>query len=158
MLQTRCFLLVACFGLAFLGEVQPVRACEKPKKVRVTVVVILASETSTEVDKRLADIAREVRRTNPKLTGFKYADMAWKSLAVGTKDKFKLIADQEVEVTVRKGSDPKDKVEIKIAPPSMGEITYSTPCGKFLPIITKFRTKKNDLLIIAVRVQPCKGK
>ena len=35
----------------------------------------------------------------------------------------------------------------------MGEITYDTCCGKFLPIITPFRTKDKELLIIAVCVR-----
>ncbi len=40
----------------------------------------------------------------------------------------------------------------------MGAITYETPCGKFLPIETPLRTKKNEMVIIAIRVQPCRGK
>ena len=47
---------------------------------------------------------------------------------------------------------------MKIEPPLLGEITYETCCGKFLPVITRYRTKDNQLLIIAVRVQMCEGK
>jgi hypothetical protein len=39
----------------------------------------------------------------------------------------------------------------------MGEITYSTPCGKFLPIMTEYVTKNGQVMILAVRVQPCSG-
>ena len=45
-----------------------------------------------------------------------------------------------------------------VGPPSMGEITYSTPCGKFLPIFTPILTRKGEKVIIAVRVQPCQKK
>jgi hypothetical protein len=51
-----------------------------------------------------------------------------------------------------------DRVRLKVGPPMMGEITYEAPCDKFLPIQTPLRTKKNEMVIIAVRVQPCKGK
>ena len=48
-------------------------------------------------------------------------------------------------------------MRLKVVPPKMGAITYSTPCGKFLPMITGYRRKNGDVLIIAVRVQPCPG-
>ena len=54
-------------------------------------------------------------------------------------------------------ADKMERVRLKVCPPLMGPITYSTPCGKFLPIVTPFRTKNKDLLIIAIRVQPCNG-
>jgi hypothetical protein len=33
-----------------------------------------------------------------------------------------------------------------------------TICDKFLPIVTRYRTTNKELLILAVRVQPCPGK
>jgi hypothetical protein len=128
------------------------------KKVRVSVVVILASEGDEKVDKKLECIAREVKKMQPKLKSFQLAKLSCKSVSVGTTDKFELVDNQLVSITVQRAGDPCNRVRLKVAPPKMGEITYSTPCGKFLPIVTRFRTAKNELLIIAVRVQPCPGK
>ena len=55
----------------------------------------------------------------------------------------------------KQAADEKNRVQVKVAPPQMGEITYDTCCGKFLPLVTPVRTANKDLLIIAVRVQPC---
>ena len=50
------------------------------KKVRVSVVVILASETDAKVCKKLECIAREVTKMHPNLTGFRMGEMACESL------------------------------------------------------------------------------
>jgi hypothetical protein len=31
-------------------------------------------------------------------------------------------------------------------------------CGKYLPIVTPYKRKKSETLILAIRVEPCKGK
>lgn len=130
---------------------------KKPKEVRVSVVVILASEKGDGIDKKLAEIAKEVRKVHPKLLHFELANLSCKSLSVDKADKFELVEDQTAEVTILKAADKANKVCVKVAPPMMGEITYSTPCGKFLPILTPYKTKKGQTLILAVRVQPCDG-
>ena len=139
----------------------PAGACgdddKKPKQVRISVVVILASEQGNKIDKKLDGIAREVQKVHPKLKNFELANLSCKSLDVGKSDKFDLVEGQTAEVTIQKAADKMDRVCVKVAPPMMGEIVYSTPCGKFLPILTPYRTKTNDLLIIAIRVQPCPG-
>ena len=99
-----------------------------------------------------------MRKTHKKLTGFQMVKITRKSLAIGAKDTFELVGDQKASVTVKQGANETNRVEVKIAPPRMGEITYDTCCGKFLPIVTPFRTKNNDLLILAVHVQPCHEK
>ena len=135
------------------------RAEEEKEPVQVSVIAILATERNNDVDPRLACIAREVRKTHKKLTGFQLAGtMSRKSLTVGAREMFDLVGDQKVAVTVKEAADERNRVQVKVAPPRMGEITYDTCCGKFLPIVTPFRTKNNDLLIIAVRVQPCHDK
>ena len=126
--------------------------------VLVSVVAILATERDDKIDPKLACIAREVRKTHPKLTGFQMVKMTRKSLAIGAKEAFDLLDEQKAAVTVKQGADEKNRVEVKILPPSMGEITYDTCCGKFLPIVTRYQTKNKDLLILAVRVQPCHHK
>lgn len=128
------------------------------RKVRVSVIVILASETDDHVDKRLECIAREVRKMYPNLKGFRLGKMACKSLKIGDVSSFELTDDQKTSVTIQKAADKMDRIRLKINPPQMGEIIYSTPCGKFLPIMTPYRTKANEVLMIAIRVQPCNGK
>jgi hypothetical protein len=130
----------------------------KKQEVRVTVLTILATERDAKVDGCVECIAREVRKKYPRLTGFHRGPMTCRPVVVGQKDTFDLVAGQAAVVTVRHGADDNNRVELKVAPPQMGEITYETCCGKFFPIVTHFRTKQNDLLIIAVRVQPCHGK
>jgi hypothetical protein len=95
---------------------------------------------------------------HPKLTGFHRAKLSYKSLEVGVKETITLCGDKEMAITIQRAADKKNRIQLKVAPPSMGEITYSTPCGKFLPIVTRVRTKSNELIIIAIRVQPCKGR
>jgi hypothetical protein len=128
------------------------------RKVRVSVLVIYATEKDDKIDAKLACIAREVRKTHPKLTGFRMGKLSSKSLTVGAGDKFDLPEEQKACVMVQRAADNMDRVRLKVGPPSMGEITYSTPCGKFLPILTPFRTKTGEVVLIAVRVQPCGGK
>jgi hypothetical protein len=128
------------------------------KDVQVSVIVILASENDTKIDPKLKSIAREVSKTHKNLTGFRIGRMTRKPMALGTADKFDLVGDQAATITVQPGVEKKSRFQLKVAPPLMGEITYDTCCGKFLPICTPYRTKKNETLIIAVRVQPCKSK
>jgi hypothetical protein len=153
--------LVRHFGagfvvLALLAAAPPQE--ERREPVDVSVLVILASERDKQIDAKLACIAREVQKEHAKLTGFQIVTMTKRSLRVGDKETFDLVGDQKAVITVKKAADAKNRVEVKIAPPRMGEITYDTCCGKFLPIVTPFRTDNKDLLILAVRVQPCREK
>ena len=130
---------------------------KKPKKVKVSVVVILASEKGGKIDKKLECIAKEVQKMHPKLTNFELGNMGCQSLDLRKLGQFDLVENQTADVTILETADKMGRVCLKVAPPEMGEITYSTPCGKFLPILTPYRTKKDQLLIIAIRVQPCNG-
>ncbi len=128
------------------------------RKVRVSVVVILASSVSDKVDDKLKAIAAEVRRMRPELKGFTMANLSCKSLSIDVRDDFDLIEGQKAKVMIEKAAAGKmDRIQLKVTPPKMGEITYETPCGKFLPILTPFKTKAGEELIIAIRVQPCNG-
>ena len=128
------------------------------RKVRVSVVVILASETDTTIDKKLECIAREVMKMHPKLKGFRMGQMACKSLKIGEANVFELAEGKTTTITIQQAADKMDRIRLEVGPPKMGKITYSTPCGKFLPILTPYRTKANETLLIAIRVQPCNGK
>jgi hypothetical protein len=134
------------------------RGNENKATVEVAVIAILATDRNDKINPKLDCIARQVRKTRKELTGFQLATMASKSLTVGVKHVFEVVGGQKVGVTVVHGADKKDRVQVKVAPPGMGEITYDTCCGKFLPIVTEFRTKDKDLLIIAVCIRPCNEK
>ena len=54
--------------------------------------------------------------------------------------------------------DKDNRVTLKLTPPLMDEIKFTTCCGKFLPVVTRYRPAPGELLVIAVRVQPCTGK
>jgi hypothetical protein len=145
-----------CLPLVVLLAWAPPAPAEE--KVRVSVVAILASERDRTVDAKLECIARELNKRFPKLVGFRMAKLSCKPLEVGAQESFRLVGDQEAVVTVEHAANKKDRVRLKVTPPSMGEITYSTPCGKFLPIVTPYRTRDDGVLIIAIRVQPCRCK
>jgi len=136
----------------------PAPAVEEPKRVKVTVVTILATDKSDEVDPRLKGIAAEVRKMDPQLKGFKLVSMANKSLAVDEKASFPLVEEQTAQVVIRHSADPNNRVSLAVTPPWQGEITYRAVCGKFLPIVTRYQAKGKERLILAVRVQPCNGK
>ncbi|MHB1422936.1 MAG: hypothetical protein ACYC3I_07040 [Gemmataceae bacterium] len=143
-----------------LAAAAPPREAErgKEKSVEVAVVAILATDRNDKIDPKLACIARQVRKNHKELTGFQLSTIASKSLVVGVKSDFEVVGSQKVGVTVQHEADEKNRVEVKVAPPGMGEITYDTCCGKYLPIVTEFRTKDKELLIIAVCIRPCNEK
>ncbi len=134
------------------------REQDKPRKVRASIVVILASETDSSIDPKLECIAREVRKTHSKLQGFKMVNFACQSLTVGVPEQFELVEEHQASVTVLNSGDKEGRVQLKVRPPRMGNITYSTPCGKFLTIVTPLQTKAGESILLAVRVQPCGGK
>jgi hypothetical protein len=131
------------------------------------VVVILASESRTKVDSKLESVARAVRKMYPRLTGFRLEKISSKSLTAGKPERFDLVAGQTATVTIEHAADAGgvqvgDGAEVarqlRVRPPLLGEITYNTACGKFLPIVTPVRTRDRELLILAVCVQRCRGK
>jgi hypothetical protein len=135
----------------------PATSCGGDGKVKVTLVVILASEEGNTIDPKLAAIAKEVQQLNPGLKSFRLKTMTSRSLAPGEKSNFPLIDDKTAQVIVQHGADKNNKVALAIIPPDQGEIVYRTVCGKFLPIVTRCQTKGKERLILAVRVQPCQG-
>jgi hypothetical protein len=126
-------------------------------KVKVTLVVILASEEGREIDPQLKAIAEEVRKQNPLLKSFRLKSMACQSLEPDVKNSFPLVDDKSAVVVVKHGADDANKVSLAITAPEQGQIVYRTVCGKFLPIVTRYETQSKERLILAVRVQPCNG-
>jgi hypothetical protein len=125
------------------------------EKVKVTVVVILASEGKPEVDARLDKIAQEIQKRNPNLKRFQLKSINCRSLAVDEKASFNLVDDKKAQVVVKQAADKDNRVGLAVTVPDQGEIVYRTACGKFLPIVTRYQTKMKERLILAIRVQPC---
>jgi basic membrane lipoprotein Med (substrate-binding protein (PBP1-ABC) superfamily) len=143
------------FGLLLLAPTLAVGACPSASKISVTLVVILASEDGTAVDKRLTDFAKEVQEKYPQLKSFKIKTMTKRSLAPDEKSVFKLVDKETAQIIVKHGADKHNRVSLAVTAPEQGEITYRTVCGKFLPIVTRYQTRAKERLILAIQVQPC---
>jgi hypothetical protein len=144
--------LGAVLVLVATASAQP---CQS-KKVKVTLVVILASEEGSHVDKNLKAIAAEVQIKNPFLKSFKIKSMATRSLAADEKTVIALVDDKSVAITVKHCADKEKRVCLAVTAPDQGELVYRSVCEKFLPIVTRYQTRNNERLILAIRVQPCK--
>ena len=155
MISTRS-LLCFSFATAILSVLPP--ASWAGDEVKVTVVAVLATSQNKDVDDKLECLAKEVQKKEPNLTGFQIHRCTCKELSVGDKFKFPLVPGEFAEVSIQKGPGKNDRVGLTIKPPLAGEITYTSCCGKFFPIVTRYQTKDKERLIIAIRVQCCKEK
>jgi hypothetical protein len=148
-------------GLLAFVPLLAIPCTDQPKegKIKVTMLVILASENGNEIDKQIKNIAEEVQKLNPNFTSFKYKAYECQSLARDEKGMFKTLDKKVAMVVIRQAADAENRVILAVTPPDQAEIEYRCACGKFLPIITRYQTKKKERLILAVRVEPCnKGK
>jgi len=143
--------------IGLLCGICPGQAVQEKKKVKVTVVEILACQGKAHVDPQLKWIAPEVRKKYKNLNCFKLKSTKCQSLAVDEKGVFKLVDDKTVTVVVKQEADKENRVVLAVTAPDQGEFVYRSACGKFLPIVTRYQTKGNEWLILAVRVQPCNG-
>ena len=125
--------------------------------VKVTLVVILASEEGNTIDPKLKAIAQEVQKLNPNLKSFTLKHMESKSIKPGEKVSLPLVEGRKLDMVIKHGADKDNRVSLCLFIPSMGELEYQTVCGKFLTIVTRCKTKAGERLILAVRVQPCRG-
>ena len=141
--------------LTFLGILGAGVAACPGENVKVTVVVILASEEGDHIDKRLKNIAGEIQKQNPKLKSFHLKSMTCKDLTPKEKNTFDLVDDKTAQVVVLHGADDKNRVSLEVTAPNQGKITYQTVCGKFLPIVTPYQTQKKERLMLAISVEPC---
>src|SRR5208282_4838408 len=139
------------------GAAPAVRA-EGGGGVRVTVVAILASEHNTDADPKLKEPADEVHKQRKDWTGFRLATMASKMMQTGDSNTFPLVDKQAALVGVEQVPD-KEHVTLKVKPPDLtGEIVYTTLCGKYFPILTRYQTKEGDHLIVAIMAKTGKDK
>jgi hypothetical protein len=151
------YLLIPVFAIVISAELGTTHAGDKApaKKMKVTLVVILAGEDGGEVDPRLKQVAEEIRKQNPQLKSFRLQSMTNRDLVENEKSVFNLIDQKTLDVTVKHGQDAEGKVGIGVNAPEQGEFEYRTVCGKFLPIVTRYQTKNRERLILALRVEPC---
>lgn len=140
------------------GAIAPillVLCCPAEDPVRVTVVVILATDADTTVDPKLAELAKAVQARDKTLTGFKLVATEAKSVPVGGAHTFELVDKQELKVTVTRPKDADGKISLTIKPPGLENVTYGCACDKFFPVVTPHRTKAGEVLIVAVMAKPC---
>jgi hypothetical protein len=129
--------------------------CPAEDPVRVTVVVVLASSQDIGVDKKLAELAREVQKRDSTLIGFKLKATEAKSIPIGDGHTFELVDKQVLRVRVEQSRDEEGRISLTIKPPGLDKITYHCTCGKFFPVVTPYQTKSGEVLIIAVMAKPC---
>jgi hypothetical protein len=123
--------------------------------VRVTVVVVLATAKNADVDPKLRDLAREVRKLDPTLTGLRIGGSARQSIPVGAGHTFDLVDGRGVRVRVERPKGPDGRVGLRIRLPDGSEMTYTCVCDRFVPLHTFVRTKDGDHVIVAVMAKPC---
>ena len=135
---------------------------EKIEKVEVRLIAILASQKHKEVQGKLSAFAEEVRRTEPKLTGFKIEHSAVESIPLGETKKIVIVPGQTVEVTVNKPKDENGRITLTIQPPKLTAITYECVCDKYIALATQHyvekmvgKEKDQQQLFIAVMAKPC---
>jgi hypothetical protein len=143
--------------LSLHGMVARAGCPDEKAPIKITLVVILASEEGDKIDPKLKDIAAEIQKLNPNLKSFCLKSMQCKSLKPGEKVSLPLVESKDAELVVKRGANKENRVILAVIAPCMGEIEYQTVCGKFLPIVTRFHTKNRERLILAIRVQPCRG-
>lgn len=140
---------LACLLLALIFPAAGLRA----EDIHVTVIGILATDQNSKIDPRLQGIAEEIQKLEPGLTGFRLERQSLKPVAIGQTGHFTQVEKQEVAVTVDQGADKDGKVKLTVKPPQVGEITLNIVFGKYFPVVTRFRTKNKERLIIAVMVK-----
>jgi hypothetical protein len=129
--------------------------CPTEQPVRVTVVIVLASTQDIGVDPKLAELAKEVQKREPKLIGFQLVAAEAKSIVVGDSYTFDLIDKQELKVKVEKPRDANGRISLTMNGPGVEKLAYGCACDKFFPIVTSHQTKKGEVLILAVMAKPC---
>ncbi len=147
-------LLVPCAAITRADDDWP----DEKDPVKVTLVVVLASEKGDHVDKRLRGLAEEVQKLHPHLKSFTFKTQEIKSIKPNEKVSMLCVEKKMVDLLIKHGADKDNRVTLTVKPPMMSELEYQTVCGKFLPIVTPYKTKKAETLILAIRVEPCQGK
>lgn len=149
---------VWCLAAALLGLPAAGRVTLAEER-NVTVVAVLATDQNAVIDPKVQGIAEEVKKLEPGLTGFRLVRTTNKPVGVGRKESFPLVdaemlAVQLLQIEPPKEKDKDERVRLAVKAPLTGEITYTTCCSKYFPILTRYLTKENERLIVAVMVKP----
>jgi hypothetical protein len=123
--------------------------------IRVTVVVILASSAAGPIDPALEELAREVRKREPKLRSFRLVATEAQSIPVGQQGLFALVEKQQVQVRIDTSQDPRGRVRLTVSAPGVEQLSYTCVCDKYFPVVTPYRTRNGETLIIAIMAKPC---
>ena len=146
-------------ALALTLGVTSLGACPKDDEIEVKVLAILASETHTEVNKRLTEFAKQVQKKEPKLKGFRLDRSTSEPFKLGETKKFKMPGGDVVEVTVNKERDENGRITLTITPPKLKPIVYECACDKYFSVATQQfvgEGKDREQLFVAVMAKPCK--
>jgi hypothetical protein len=129
------------------------------ESVRVTVAAVFANGGG-KVDEKLKCVAEAVRKTHPELTGFQVGQSTSLSIALGASEKFKLVDGQEASIAVKRCKECPERFCVEVTSKALvGEMTYTSVCGKYFPLVTGYKTKdKGDQLIILFKVESCPDK
>lgn len=136
-------------------------ACDpptKPDKIEVKVLAIMVSEENKKVDPLLTEFAKHVQKKETKLTGFRLARTNCEKLELGETQKFTLVGQEVVEVTVNRERNEEGRITLTIKPPKLDQITYACACNKFFSMATQHfegKGKDKEQLFIAVMASPC---
>jgi hypothetical protein len=124
----------------------------------VTVVAVLATDKNKQIDPRVAGIAEEVQKLEPGLTGFRVVRSTNKPITLGKRDTFPLVDNETLTVLLQPtdAKDGQERIRLTVKAPLAGEITYSCCTAKFFPIMTRYLTRDNERLIVAIMVKPAK--
>jgi hypothetical protein len=146
-------LLAVSFVALFF--VSPLRADD----FRVTVVAILGSDRHSEIDPKLKNIADQLKKRDPSLTGWKIDRTTVKTLKLNEKEKFPLVGDVNADVAVLGAQDADKKIRLNIKAPHAGEVTGGITAEKFFPVWTRYQTDKDkQRLVFAVMVKQVPSK
>lgn len=148
----------ACLLLAILAGLPTGARFARAEERNVTVVAVLATDRNKNIDPKVQGIAEEVQKLEPSLTGFRLARTTSKALPLGKRDTFPLVDNEVLVVLLQpaEGKEGQDRIRLTVKAPLAGEIAYSCCSSKFFPILTRYITKDNERLIVAIMVKPAK--
>jgi len=153
-------LLIALLLGCLMFAAGPVAAGDPPPDhVKITVAVILANGDG-KVDEHVKCVAREVRKSHPKLTGYHVGPTLIESVPLDGSKTFKLVDGQEAKIRVKRCADCPGRFCLVIESSALfGEMAYDSVCGKYFPLVTGYKTKDHgDQVILAFKVESCAGK
>ena len=154
--MTRTFGSVAATAAAALLSLTARPAAAED--VTVTVLAILACQKSRVIEPKIAEIAQEMRKREPKFTGFALERTTIKKLKPGESAKFPLVGELELQLKIEAEKDDEGRNRITIKAPTLPEFSYACKCNRYFPFATEHKTAKGEVLLVAVMTKPCQRK